>query len=194
MKMIVEFIKNFFFLAISEAGEVLFDENLAKSEEEFPEQKVNPGSFNTRVKVIPIKKLLDRQYAADDEILGMTIPENAKILDAQLRVDGSTGTGGQFQMGLKAGFIYDEDSENEDKIEDFTEDPEALIGGAGADAGGQAAFARMGSASNLLGANNGRKRVGLGGLQVFVKCTEDSTTLDATPRYLEGFVSYLLEH
>lgn len=194
MKTIVEFIKNLLFLVNSEAGEVLLDDNLAKSEEEYPQQKVNPGSFNTRVKVVSVKKLLDRQYEPNDEILGLKLPENAKILDAQLRVDGSTGTGGQFQMGLKAGFIYDEASENEDKLEDFAEDAEALIGGTGADSGGQAAFARMGIASNLLGANNGEKRVGLGGLQVFVKCTEASTTLDDTPRYLEGFVSYMLEH
>lgn len=194
MKGILEFLKSFFFLASSELGAVFLDENLAKSQDEFPEQKVNPGSYNTKVKTVVIKKLLDEIIDADDEILGMKLPENAKILDAQLRVDGSTGTGGIFQMGLKAGFIYDEESQNEDKLESFTEDPEALIGGAVADAGGQAVFARMGIASNLLGAKNGLKRVGLGGLQVFVKCTEATTSTDDTPRYLEGIVSYMLEH
>jgi len=162
------------------------DLNLAQ-QGKFPAEKVAPGAYNSRVKCLPLQAVLSANLGVGDEILGLKLPENAKIVDATLRVSGTAGATGIFDMGLKAGKVYDEDAAG--GKEDFSEDSDALV--KGVDAGGQAALGRMDETSVMLGGT--KKRVGPGGLQVFVICTEITADLDSTPADLEGFVYYTLE-
>lgn len=162
------------------------DLNSAK-QDLFPPEKVAPGAYNSRVKCLPIQAVLSANLAVNDEIEGLKLPENAKIVDATLRVSGTTGTTGIFSMGLKAGKVYDEDEDSGDA--DFSKDADALVNGV--DAGGQAALGRMAAGNVMLGGT--KRRVGKGGLQVFITCTEATTALDVTPADIEGFVYYTLE-
>lgn len=177
-------------LLLNEAGMASFNDiNLAKSVDTYPPQKTDPTEVNARMKQVTIKYLINSNLAVNDEILGSLIPENAKILDAVVRISASTGGGGIFNFGLKAGQIIDADSSNEDKLEAYAEDEDALV--QASDAGGQAVFKRAQLGSIFLNGMN--KRVGKGGLQPFVKCTESPTTADVTPVELEATVYYSLE-
>lgn len=177
-------------LLLNEAGMASFNDiNLGKSADLYPPQKTDPTEVNARMKHITVKYLLDSNLAVNDEILGSKIPENAKILDAVFRVSASTGAGGIFNFGLKAGQIIDADSSNEDKLEAYAEDEDALV--QAADAGGQAVFKRAQLGSIFLNGMN--KRVGKGGLQPFIKVTEAPTTANVTPVEIEATVYYSLE-
>lgn len=178
------------FALLDQRGMASFnDVNLGKSADLYPPQKTDPTEVNSRIKSIRLKYNMNAVIAVNDEILGSLIPENALIHDALVKISGSTGAGGIFDFGLKAGSVIDSDSSNEDSLEAFAEDQDALI--LAADAGGQAVFKRAGLGSLFLNGMN--KRVGKGGLQPFLKCTEATTTTVATPREIEAIVYYSLE-
>lgn len=180
----------FILLALgNEIGAVTDDINKAQLEKD-PAQKVEPGEYNSRMKSLVLRADLDSDYAVNDEILGNLIPEGAKILDAYVRTTGTLGTTGIFDFGLKAGEVYDEDSSEEDKLEAFSEDQNALVNQA--DGGGQAVFKRADVNSVFLGSM--KKKVGKGGLRPFIKFTEATTALGTTAQELEAVVFYSLEH
>lgn len=173
----------------NEIGASFNDINLDQSVGKFPKEKTQPGEYNSKLKTAVLKYNIKAILAVNDEILGMNIPEGAKIQRAEVFINGSTGAGGIFDFGLKAGQVYDEDSSNEDKLEAFAEDQNALVNQA--DAGGSAVRKTSDQLAVLLGGMN--KKVGKGGLQMFVKVTEATTTTVATPRELEAIVTYSLE-
>ena len=185
----IKFLSALFYIFKNELGVILLDDNLAQSETLFPPQKTSPNEVNARMKMISLRKRLDVIIAVNDEIRGAKVPEFAKIVDAYVQIDGSTGVGGIFDFGLRSGLIYDEASTNEDKLETFAEDQNALVNQA--DAGGAAVLKRSDATSIFLGGI--AKKVGQGGLQLFIKCTEATTTTVATPRDLHAVCFYDLE-
>jgi len=151
--------------------------NYAKSQA-FPIEKTDPSEVDTRVKCVSEKydmSTLGVVLANGDEILGPFIPEGAKIVDAAIKIDTSMGASGILDMGLKA-FTNKAGTA-------LVEDQNALVNQA--DAGGQAVFKR-----SLAGDVGIGQQVGLGGAQIFAKCTEASTT---TNNIIEMFVFYMLE-
>jgi len=146
----------------------------------FPKEKIAPGQSNTRIKNLNEKVLMDRLVLVNEEILGPNIPEGAFVLSAQLMIDGSTGAGGIFDLGHKAGIDIDGNA--------LAEDQDAFV--QQADAGGQAVNKKDLAASKLSSILG---KVGKGGLQTYAKCTESTTTTVATPRTLEWNIQYALE-
>lgn len=185
----IKFINALFFIFFNKDGVILLDDNLAQSETLFPPQKSAPSEVNARIKMISLRKRVDVILAVNDEINGSFVPENAKILDAFIHINGTTGVGGIFDFGLRAGQIFDEASANEDKLEAFVENQNALV--SQADAGGAAVLKRSDLTSVFLGGI--AKKVGKGGLQIFIKVTEATTTTVATPVDLHALCIYSLE-
>lgn len=166
------------------------DVNYAQSQDNWPPKKVAPGEKNTRVKCLSLRYNINSNLSINDTIEGEFLPEGAKVVEALMKISGSLGTAGIFTLGLRAGQVYDDASTNEDKLETFSADPDALVGSV--DAGGQAALVRSAAGQAFLGGFE--KKVGKGGLQVYATCTEAPTSADSTPRELEAHVFYTLEH
>ena len=125
-----------------------------------PAEKINPGEFNGRVKCIHDSYELDGSnvLALNDIIKSVKIPEGALILEAFLYVHQTLGATGIVQLGHDAGEDIDGNA--------LVADPDALV--AQADAGGQAVFQKSANEA-LIG-----KKIGKGGLELQVKCTEVS--------------------
>ena len=136
-------------------------------------QKIDPAEMNGRMKGMHDSYTLPGVVlAANDEVNSSFIPEGAIITNAWIKSP-SLGTTGILQMGLRA--HVDEDGAA------VAEDPDGLV--ASADAGGQAVFQNNGT-EDLIGS-----KIGKGGAQVFLKCTEVSTL---TAVKFEWHVEYLL--
>lgn len=104
-----------------------------------PIEKADAGEVNGRVKVLKESYTFTAELALNDEILGPSLPANAKVVDAHARMSQDAGTG-QFSIGAKAS--------TDDSGAALAEDPDAFIDLV--DSAGQAADARMGDdAANL---------------------------------------------
>lgn len=181
MKMLLSILSN-------EVGAVLLDDNLQKGEN-FPKERILPGEYNTKIKVLKMKRTLDTIIALNDEINGPSLPEGALVLDAYIRISGTAGATGIFTLGHRAGKVIDPSLEGESALtKDVVEDPDAFV--QDADAGGQAVLKRAAAAS-ILGESLGK--VGRGGLQVFAKCTEVTGDTDNNSVLFEAAVFYSLE-
>lgn len=135
-------------------------------------QKVSPGEDNARSKGIYDSYTLPGVVLANnDEINSLFIPEGAIITEAWIKSP-SLGTTGIINLGLRA---FDDIDENS-----IAEDPNGLVDAA--DAGGQAVMKRI-STEALLG-----KKIGKGGAQVFVTCSEVSTNDDVKMEWHVGFL------
>jgi len=145
-----------------------------------PRERTNPGEVNANIKCVHEEYDIDHIWAINEEMDGPEIPEGALIVDAILMVSGSTGGGGIFDLGLRAYTDIDGDT--------VAEDQDNLI--YNADAGGQAVYQRASLTNSKFGKN--LSKVGKGGAQTFVTCTEATTTTDVTERKLEYYVFYLL--
>lgn len=169
-----------FLASLGEGGmAVLNGANYQKSQN-FPLEKADPTEINARVKCIHEVYLMNAIIATNDEIDMPSIPEGALVKSAAILIDGSTGAGGIFDLGLRAFTDLDENA--------VVEDSNSLV--QAADAGGQAVNKRDAAAS-ILGSILGK--IGKGGAQLFATCTEATTTTVATPRTIEIFVEYMLE-
>lgn len=135
--------------------------------------KIAPGEFNGRLKGIFDKLVMTAVLANNDEVDSLTIPEGALIVEAWVKSP-SLGVTGIVNLGLRA--FEDIDGNT------IPEDSDGLV--QAADAGGQAVMKRADLNSALIG-----KKVGKGGAQVFLHCSEVSVESDET---IEWFVGYLL--
>jgi len=161
-------------------GAVSLNGDIYDQSQTSPVTKVAPSDFNSRLKVLQEHYTMDTIIDVDDEILGPFLPEGARVIDAILIINGSTGAGGIFDLGLKAFEDIDENT--------VAEDLDSLV--QAADAGGQAVLKRA-LAASILGNTLGK--IGKGGAQTVATCTEATTTTDVTPVDIEWFVLYTLE-
>jgi hypothetical protein len=140
---------------------ILNGDNYGANLDNFPPEKIAPSKINNEMGVLTEEITLAAELAVNDEVLGPFIPEGAKIIDAYVKIDSSTGAGGIVDLGYKAGLDRDGNAVGEDQ--------NALVDQA--DAGGQAVLERADQDSAGIGLI-----VGKGGLQSFLKCTEATTT------------------
>jgi len=139
-------------------------DNFQKSQD-FPKAKTAPGELNTGIKYLHERyDTSDAQgagaggvLAVGDKIAGPKLPEGAKILDSHCLIDQTAGATGIIDAGLEA--FKDKDGNT------IAADPNGLNNQC--DAGGQAVFQRADNNSPLIG-----KKVGKGGAQVSMTCTE----------------------
>lgn len=172
------------------------DKSLSKSVNTFPPEKISPVENEVHSKVQKIEfqfvgrfdGTADAELLANDEILGPLLPEGCLVHDAKIIIDASTGAGGIFDLGHKAGFEIDDTSLVEDQNVAIAEDQNAFVNQA--DAGGQAVMKRMDL--DTVRAGQGLK-VGKGGLQLFIKCTEATTAAVAGAVKIRGYVEYTYE-
>lgn len=147
--------------------------NYAKSLQA-PVQKADPGEINAKVKCIRERYTLSAVLANGDEILGPILPAGAVILDAYVKSP-SLGATGIVTLGLKAFTDYEGNTE--------AADPDSLV--VSADAGGAAVLERASAGSAAIG-----KKVGTGGAQTVLTCTEASANAVGTIEYV---ITYALE-
>lgn len=137
-----------------------------------PRQMMPKGEVSGEVKVLRDKYTLGAIFALNDEINMGFVPEGSTIVDCKVVIPATLGATGIFSVGYRA--FTDSDGAA------VVEDANALV--LAADAGGQAVLARM-----IAGCAGYGKKVGSGGAQIFVTCTE--VTVDAGEIEIE--VSYI---
>lgn len=129
--------------------------------ESFPRgQKTDPGNLQGEKRLIREELTFSQAVIANgDRVLGPKLPERARILDAKLLIDASTGTGGIFDLGHDA---------SEDGS--IAADQDAFV--IGADAGGQAVLKR----ANEM--NVGIDKLFMKPVQLVATCTEATSAAD----------------
>ncbi len=142
-----------------------------------PSEKLDMGEYSGKIRHLREEFDLAGNEAVNDEILGPSLPKGARVIDAYVKVDKSTGATGIFILGHKA-------SLNEDGSA-LAEDDDAFV--SNADAGGQAVFAKP--AAGNIGMD---KKFGQSETQIFAKVTEvlPGTVSDAV---LSFGVSYIID-
>lgn len=137
--------------------------------------KVDPSMQNAKKKVVFDEYVLLAELAVNDELLMNKIPEGAIILDAGCFIPTTLGATGIIDMGLKAHVDKDGSA--------VAEDSDSLI--QQADGGGQAVYDKSG-----IGAVGIGKKIGKGGAQPFLICTELSAA--GTGIKISAYVEYML--
>lgn len=110
----------------------IFEDKFKVQSEDFA-QKIPAYDYYGKVRAIPFEYNLSAALTDGDQIVGVELPVNAKIIDAYLKSP-SMGATGIFSLGIK-----DEDGSNIDGLIES------------ADAGGQAVLERAGANSDLIG-------------------------------------------
>lgn len=67
-----------------------------------PKSKMNPGEQFGSMHVLREELTISQAYANGDIILGPSLPANARVHDAQIKVDGSLGASGILDLGHAA--------------------------------------------------------------------------------------------
>ncbi len=107
---------------------ILNGANYQKSRVDEPKKKMNPGEKVGTLRMIRDEFTLAGAVLADgDTILGPFLPEGARVMDAQILIDGTLGTGGILDLG----HLASEDGS-------IAQDLAAFV--SNADGGGQAAL------------------------------------------------------
>lgn len=135
--------------------------------------KVGPGMQNAGESIVFDEYTLLAELAVNDELLLPEIPEGAVLLNAKVKIPATLGASGILDMGLKAHVDRDGNA--------VAEDQDSLI--QQADGGGQAVLDESG-----IGAVGIGTKIGLGGAQPFLKCTEVSTA--GTGIKIQAWVEY----
>ena len=130
--------------------------NLQKSRLDEPKKKMNPGEKAGALRMIREEFTIAVALADGDTILGPFLPEGARVMDAQIRIDGTLGSGGILDLGHKASA----DGSIAEDLNSFISD---------ADAGGQAVLKKP-IASNVGIDKKFDKEV-----QLVLDCTEASS-------------------